>query len=194
MTLAYRNAPQSYLTLWEVGELGLALDGALTDGPFCHHPRRAPRQWGTLWDKIDASGDGCWPYIGARFKGTEYGAYWVAGKVTKAHRAVFEAINGPTAARVLHTCDNPPCCNPADLFTGTMSDNSRDMVAKGRGPAGVEPRLTDDQVRLIRTLRRRGWTLARIGELVGCHWVHVSNIVNGKRRQNVADRPDEAVA
>jgi hypothetical protein len=31
-----------------------------------------------------------------------------------------------------HTCDNPPCCNPAHLFPGTNSDNVQDALSKGR--------------------------------------------------------------
>jgi hypothetical protein len=56
---------------------------------------------------------------------------------------------------VCHTCDNPPCCNPAHLFLGSAADNARDMALKGRG-RGAEgthnwnAKLADDQVREIR--------------------------------------------
>ena len=183
------------LTLWEVpGNTGQSVRAQRTaDLGYiaCHYPRRQPRQWGTLWDKIDASEDGCWPWIGSRST-TGYGAVWTDGRATKAHRAAYEALHGPTDARVLHVCDNPPCCNPAHLFAGSPSDNSRDMVAKGRGPRGVEPRLTDEDVRRIRSLRRAGWTLARIATLFGCHEVTVCNIANGKRRADVPDREEVA--
>lgn len=33
---------------------------------------------------------------------------------------------------VLHTCDNPPCCNPAHLYRGTALDNARDRDTRGR--------------------------------------------------------------
>lgn len=183
------------LTLWEVpGSTGHSVRAERTADrsyPICRYPRLTGRQWGGLWDRVDASGDGCWEWTGGRFT-TGYGAFWVAGKTTKAHRAAYESVHGPTPARVLHRCDNPPCCNPAHLFAGSMADNSRDMVAKGRGPRGVEPRLTDGQVRLIRSLRRDGWTLAAIARRVECHWVTVSNIVNGKRRADVRDRVERA--
>lgn len=38
----------------------------------------------------------------------------------------------PKGKLVLHHCDNPPCFNISHLFIGTRSDNTWDMVRKGR--------------------------------------------------------------
>jgi HNH endonuclease len=49
------------------------------------------------------------------------------------HRVVWIALHGdPGKLKVLHTCDNPPCCNPRHLFLGTPKDNTDDMISKGR--------------------------------------------------------------
>lgn len=84
----------------------------------------------------------CWPWTGLRSKG--YGRFKVGDKNRYfAHRVAWELANGPIRRDlgelvVMHTCDNPPCCNPAHLRLGTDADNQADMRAKGRhahGPA-----------------------------------------------------------
>lgn len=67
-----------------------------------------------------------------------------AGEPTRhwrAHCAAFALDHDlPTAemvgVNVLHTCDNPPCCEPSHLFVGTQAVNQADKVAKGRQARG----------------------------------------------------------
>jgi hypothetical protein len=64
-----------------------------------------------------------------------YGLMTVNGVVRAAHRVAWERANGPIPQGmiVMHTCDNPPCCNPKHLKLGTQAENVRDRIEKGRG-------------------------------------------------------------
>lgn len=87
-----------------------------------------------FWSRV-AKSDGCWLWTGARFGPNGYGAVRFQKRNSSAHRVSWMIHFGPIpdGLFVCHKCDNPPCCNPAHLFLGTIGDNTRDMIAKGRG-------------------------------------------------------------
>lgn len=91
-----------------------------------------------FWPKVDRRGpDECWEWTGSR-QPTGYGRIKISDRVHNTHRVVWALTNGPIPARlqVLHRCDNPPCCNPAHLYLGTIADNMHDRDRKGRSRFG----------------------------------------------------------
>lgn len=93
-----------------------------------------------FWANVDKRGpDECWDWKGGRAKRGGYGKLGIGNKTIVASRFSYELHHGPAGElHVCHRCDNPPCCNPAHLFLGTIADNMRDKAAKGRCrvPAG----------------------------------------------------------
>lgn len=88
-----------------------------------------------LWAKVN-KGDvnECWVFNGSKdAKG--YGRIIVDGSTKLAHRMMYIVVNGDISNEliVMHTCDNPPCCNPNHLKIGTRADNNADRENKGRG-------------------------------------------------------------
>ena len=85
----------------------------------------------------------CIEWTGARFT-NGYGARKIKGKQYRVHRLEWERVHGPIPEGlcVLHRCDNPPCYNVDHLFLGTVLDNTRDMIAKGRQNFSGRPRGT----------------------------------------------------
>jgi hypothetical protein len=86
-----------------------------------------------FWSKVDTSGD-CWLWSAVTDR-SGYGMFTVSGRKILAHRFVWELTHGappPPNLLVCHTCDVPPCVRPEHLFLGTHTDNTRDMIRKGR--------------------------------------------------------------
>ena len=76
----------------------------------------------------------CWLWQGALDK-YGYGQFkTVAGtSPLKTHRIAYAVCKGeiPSGMHVLHSCNNPQCCNPAHLRVGTHAENMADMKAAG---------------------------------------------------------------
>lgn len=93
----------------------------------------------SFWRHVHVDHEGaCWAWLGKINKRHRYGYFYVPGTGghVRAHRFAWALAHGqavPTGMHVLHSCDNPPCVNPAHLRIGTREDNMRDMVNKGRG-------------------------------------------------------------
>lgn len=88
-----------------------------------------------LWAKVDRSGgsNACWLFTGTRNPGG-HGRFAVRGRMVIASRVAWEATYGPIpdGLYVLHSCDEPICCNPGHLMLGTLQANSVDAGRKGR--------------------------------------------------------------
>lgn len=115
-----------------------------------------------FWGHVDKSDpEGCWIWTGAmvwsptrRKYGytTTYGYTFIGSRadgslrMIHAHRLSWMIANGPIpeGMQVLHKCDNPPCVRPDHLFLGTKSDNSKDMVSKGRHGRRTHPEAYAD--------------------------------------------------
>ena len=117
-----------------------------------------------------------------------YGTIRVDGWSQRAHRIAYELFNGAgstTGLCVLHRCDNRACVNPSHLFLGTSTDNTADMVAKGRqhkGPGTGRNKLSEKDVFEIRMKYRKGSRDANqmaLGRAYGVHRSVISQIHTG---------------
>ena len=69
-----------------------------------------------------------------------YGRFKVDGRSALAHRVAWSLANNqpvPEGMCILHSCDNPPCCEPTHLRPGTNAENNADKMAKGRWRSGM---------------------------------------------------------
>lgn len=88
-----------------------------------------------FWRRVDRRGpDECWPWLGAH-NSWGYGQIRIGARTRPAQVVACELTSGqpfPEGMDGCHTCDNPPCCNPAHVFPGTARDNMQDAAHKGR--------------------------------------------------------------
>lgn len=129
----------------------------------------------------------CWLWTGGK-NGYGYGIFILPGeKKVRAHRYSYEHFIGPIPEGkiILHTCDNPPCVNPAHLRVGTKADNNKDTSIKRRHNYGLNHwngKLSDEDVRAIRESKE---TQTALGKRYGVSQSHIWHIKHGTHRKFV---------
>jgi hypothetical protein len=149
-----------------------------------------------FWDKVRiGEAHVCWEWTGARHP-LGYG-FLHAGKLYRggkrfvsAPRLSWEIHHGelvPDGMDVLHSCDNPPCVNPAHLHLGTQGDNNRERSARGRGRENrpenrgeLSPisKVTEADVRAIVAAVEQGATQSSQARKYGLSVPHVYRLVH----------------
>jgi hypothetical protein len=142
-----------------------------------------------FWSKVDWSGghEACWPWMAGIDK-DGYGKFQTGThrnqRHWRSHRYVAEMM-GMVAPVIMHTCDNPPCCNPDHLRAGTQRDNRDDCIKKGR-TARAERHghavITAATARSVKDLLAAGCQKAAIARHLGLPRHIVYNIANGSWR------------
>lgn len=132
----------------------------------------------TFWARVDKSAglDACWPWTWSR-NSEGYGRAKLDGRSHPAHRMAYRLARGPIpdGLLVLHSCDNPPCCNPRHLRVGTPKDNGLDTVIRRR--RGV---LTDDDLEAIFVARTAGQLQSAIAQRLGVDQSLISRVLSGE--------------
>lgn len=144
-----------------------------------------------FWSNVAVGeADQCWPWK----KGVNSGGYGDCkhnGLARNASRVAYILSKGepPAGHVVCHACDNPRCCNPSHLWTGTTAENLADCRRKGRAkhncPPGVDhPRycakLTPEIIKdAIRRHYELGESQSSIARSLGVNSGTISRAVRG---------------
>lgn len=137
-----------------------------------------------FWRSVDSrnGNDKCWPWLGYK-DGDGYGLFYYRGRMRPAHELALTFTTGEVRLRNLdtcHSCDNPPCVNPAHLRFDTRLSNVRDMVERGR--AAINPqKLTAEMVRELRERHAAGAMQKTLASQYGISTGEASMIVRGLR-------------
>lgn len=143
-----------------------------------------------FWARLDR-GDpsGCWPWPG-HVSEWGYGRLTVAGERWYAHRYAWSLANGeiPEGLDICHSCNNPPCCNPAHLYLDTIAGNQTFMVEQGRSSRGEKrhnAKLDATKVVQIREMAAAHVSQYEIADHFGVSQQCIWCVVNGRTWRHV---------
>ena len=90
-----------------------------------------------FWSRIARKDfdDDCWLWTGC-LNSSGYGVITRNGKQLLVHRVSFVMHYRDLKEKevIRHTCDNPPCVNPAHLIAGSTGNNIKDQWDRKRRP------------------------------------------------------------
>jgi hypothetical protein len=115
-----------------------------------------------------------------------YGQIWLRGKMILVHREIATLVYGTPLPKqmALHSCDNPPCINPAHLSWGSHSQNMKEMYSRGRAPEKKprrDRRLTYQIAEIIRAKYATGeFTYKALGSEYGISDKSIEYLVKRK--------------
>lgn len=130
---------------------------------------------------------GCLEYQGAR----QYNGYGKLGRVINgkkisppAHRYTWFLVTGKWPKdKLLHHCDNPPCCEFTHLKDGSSKENSTDMVSKGRSATNMKCGKTKYSNAIVKQIRDAKGSLVVIARKFGMSKTNVWLIRTNKTRR-----------
>lgn len=136
---------------------------------------------------------GCWEWMCAKTS-AGYGNIIVDGKVLLSHRISYSCFVGPLSDEILacHKCDNPGCCNPDHLFSGSHQDNITDKVKKGRNRSGgnhPQSVINEDTAVKIIEMLKSGMSAGAVAKELGIHHGIVWNVKYGKSWNDATGLP-----
>lgn len=140
--------------------------------------------WAWFNSNLITTSNGCREWTGCRSV-QGYGFVRINGKNIKTHRVSFEhSVGCPIrdGMFILHSCNNPPCCNPDHLREGTHQDNMDDKLNSGRQPRGEangRAKLTQQDVDEIRANPNK-LTQYQLADLYGVKRPCIAKIQRGK--------------
>jgi len=165
-----------------------------------------------FWSKVTIGApDKCWNWQACAKNYFGHGDFWVDGGSRSAHRIAWIIVYGEISGGVcvLHKCDNPPCCNPAHLFLGTLDDNNKDAASKKRFSSGKEhysktqPEKvlrgekigvsihTEEDIMCIRQMYVEGYTYDELAEEFDTAKSTVFQVISGKTWTHIPNSAKE---
>ena len=146
-----------------------------------------------LFDRVVEAKNDCLVYTWGCDK-DGYGWLGYRGTQKRASQLAYYLCVGdiPAGMHVLHTCDNPPCCNPEHLFLGNDRINTDDKMAKGRhvavrGSFHSRALLREEDIVRIRELREGGWKYKEIAEEFNVGISCINHILHRRSWQHVEE-------